>query len=208
MLRELLFGDVPLAQWAGTSDASPWSEFRQAHAAIMRGDPRGAEHSLRAVLAQRGLESRHYLQAWDALRRLGVQPAASEAKHLYGVVLDIPVEDGLDTLASYEDGTARFVHFTGRIIVWETPEPEITQLIRAVHQAAHPILVNAGPWEGDRPALPLGEARVSVLAPSGIHFGQAPFETLLNEPMAAPVIHTGARLMEALMAKVPASPYP
>jgi hypothetical protein len=203
MMRELLFGDVPLAQWAGTAKESPWKDFQAATRAIERGDTALAEQSLRAVLAHTGLESRHYLQAWDALRGLGVAPAA-EAKHLYGVVLDVPVQDGLDTLAGYEDGTARYLNYSGKIIVWESADEQISTLITDLHQAAHQILIHAGPWDGPRPPLPPGQSRVSLLTPSGIHFGQAHLDDLMQDRFAAPVFHTGVLLMQALMRRVPA----
>lgn len=204
MMRELLFGDVPLAQWAGTATESPWKHFQAAAAAAERGDTKAAEQALRLVLAQSGLESRHYLQAWDALRLLGVAPKPDDAKHLYGVVLDVPVENGLDTLAGYEDGTARYINYSGKIIVWESEDVEIGSLIGDLHQAAHQILIHAGPWEGARPPLPQGQSRVSLLTPSGIHFGQARFEDLMQDRMAAPVFHAGVLLMQALMRRVPA----
>lgn len=203
MMRELLFGDVPLAQWAGTAKESPWRDFQAAAKALEKDDAHGAERSLRAVLAHVGLESRHYLQAWDALRALGVMPAG-EAKHLYGVVLDVPVEDGLDTLAGYEDGTARYLNYSGKIIVWESADEEISTLITDLHQAAQQILVHAGPWEGPRPPLPQGQSRVSLLTPSGIHFGQARFDDLMQDRFAAPVFQAGVLLMQALMRRVPA----
>lgn len=72
-MRETLFGDLPLQTWGGKGgDAEPWNHFASAAASVQRGDPAGARQALQRVLALPGLESRHYLQAWDALRALGV----------------------------------------------------------------------------------------------------------------------------------------
>ena len=56
-----------------------------------------------------------------------------------------------------------------------------------------------GPWEGERPPLITGQARISLLTPSGLHFGQAAFETLAQDTIGAPVIAAATRLMQALI---------
>src|SRR4051794_629643 len=112
-LREVLFGDVPLGDWAAASAEEPWASFRAAAEALARSDPAGARGALESVLAQTGLESRHYLQAWSGLRAIGIAPPDAEAKRVYGVVLDVPVSGGLDTLAAYEDRSARYLNHAG-----------------------------------------------------------------------------------------------
>ena len=47
---------------------------------------------------------------------LGEQP--SDPARLYGVVVDMPVDDGLDTLAGYADGSCRYVNHSGKVLVW------------------------------------------------------------------------------------------
>ena len=59
-----------------------------------------------------------------------------------------------------------------------------------------------GPWEGPRPLLPPGQARISLLTPGGLHFGQGPFAALSRDPLAAPVIRAAAALMQALVSRV------
>ena len=58
------------------------------------------------------------------------------------------------------------------------------------------------PWEGVRPdAPPTGQVRISMLVPSGLHFGQAPFEVLIQDQMGGPVIAAAMQLMQTLIAK-------
>ncbi|MCU0863711.1 MAG: hypothetical protein MUC36_07975 [Planctomycetes bacterium] len=198
-LRETLFGDVPLARWCAGHAGEPWSTFTTAAACIDRGDQAGAARALQKVLAQEGLESRHHLQAWTVLRELGNAPSAAEAKHVYGVVVDVPVETGVDSVAAYEDGTARYLNYSGAAIVWEAPDDRLARVVREVLATGQKIATVIGPWEGARPELPAGQTRLSMLTPSGIHFGQAPFETLWREPMARPLIEAATRLMQALI---------
>jgi hypothetical protein len=199
-LRETLFGDQPLQAWGGKGiDAEPWNHFASAAASVRSGDQAGAREALNRVLALPGLESRHYLQAWDALRALGVAPPADEAKHLYGVVLDVPVDKGLDTLAAYEDHRARYLNFSGAPIIWDAPGGVMDAPIDALLAAGRTLVQQIGPWEGARPPLPRGVARMSLLTPSGLHFGQAPFQAFTGDPMAAPLVHAATALMQALI---------
>ena len=200
-LRELLFGDVPGGKWAANGEGEPWTSFRTAHAALARGDRAAAQRAFEAVLTQPDLESRQYLQAWSGLRALGVTPPQREGKRVFGVVLDVPVNGGLDTLAAYEDRSARYLNYSGAIIVWEAAgsDSEVDARIHAVLAAGQTIANAIGPFEGERPPVPRGQARVSILTPSGLHFGQALLQVLSREPLAAPVFQAGQALMTALM---------
>lgn len=199
-LRALLYGDAPLGTWASDGQGNR-AAFAKAAARLQQGDRSGTIAALRRVLTASGLESRHYLQAWHELRRLGVAPPHDDAKHLYGVVVDVPVDQGLDTVAAYEDLTARYFNFSGAAIVWDARAPDIDARIQVVLAAARSVLNDIGPWEGDRPALPEGQARISFLTPSGLHFGQAPLDVLLSAPGAAPILRAAMELMQALIAR-------
>jgi hypothetical protein len=199
-LRETLFGDVPLDRWAAHGDGAPWSSFREATHARANGNDDSARRALEQVIAMQGLESRHYLQAWSALRELGVAPPAHEAKHVFGVVLDVPVESGLDTLAAYEDERARYFNYSGRAIIWEIPgaDREIDGLIATLIAAGSELAAAIGPWEGPRPALGAGNTRVSLLTPGGLHFGEGDYEALSGAPIATPTFQAAIALMVAL----------
>lgn len=200
-MRELLFGDVPVAAWAASGAGEPWAYFRNAAEELARGDRRSAEDDLMAVVTMPGLESRHYAQAWNVLRELGVVPRADEAQRVYGVVLDVPMEGGRDTLAAYEDGSARYLNYSGRAIVWDAPgrDIEVDARIGALLQSGRALATMIGPWVGARPPLGAGNARISLLTPSGLHFGEGPFGALTQDPMAGPVFRAGAALMRALI---------
>jgi hypothetical protein len=199
-LRETLFGDVPLENWASASNDEPWVSFRNAGSRLEQDDRAGAIGILQSIVQRSKLESRHYLQAWFGLRELGQAPPPGQAKHVYGVVVDVPVEDGLDTLAAYEDGTARYINFRGAVIIWEAPDAQLKDPIEKLLSTARTLAKLIGPWEGPRPPMAPGMARISLLTPSGLHFGQAPFEALMGDSMAAPLISAATELMQALIA--------
>lgn len=208
-LRELLFGDMPPAAWAASGAGEPWVRFRTAADALARGDRARAEQALAAVLAMPGLEARHYLEAWTALRGLGIMPAA-EAKHVYGVVLDVPANRGRDTLAAYEDGSARYLNYSGRAVVWDAPgtDAEIDARVGALLAAGGALVTRIGAWPGARPPLRPGQARISLLTPSGLHFGEGALAALSGDPLAAPVFGAGAALMQALTQRASRGPGP
>src|SRR5439155_17565628 len=149
-IRELLFADIPLSDWKprdGKSDvAEPWSSFESARVAVARGDSRGAVNVLRSVVDARGLESRQYLQAWHFLRTLGVQPPPDVAKRVHGVVLEVHLSEGLDTLAAYADHAARYVNHGGKLIVWEISEDRMDSAIDELLHAGQRVADAIGPW--------------------------------------------------------------
>jgi hypothetical protein len=201
-LRELLFGDVPLASWGtqeGASHEPPWSHFETARGALVRGDRGAATAALRAVLALPEAESRQTLQAWHFLRELGEAPPPGEAKRVLGVVLEVHIDAGLDVLAAYADHRARFLSHGGSTIVWETREPAMDRLVDALLRAGQTVTDRIGPWTDARRGPPAkGDLRLSFLTPSGLHFGEGGFDVLDRDPMAHPVIVAGTQLMQAL----------
>jgi hypothetical protein len=205
-LRETLFGDMPLAEWAADSQGEPWGTLARAVARLGQKDQPGAIELLRSVLAQPEIESRHYLEAWSVLRELGVAPAGREAKHVYGVIVDVPVKSGFDTLAAYEDRSARYLNYSGAAIVWEAPDARMDRHVQRLLAAGQELAGMIGPWDEPRPELSPGEARISLLTPSGLHFGQAPFATLAEDEMAAPIINAATALMQALIALTETAP--
>lgn len=204
--RELLFGDVALPDWTpgNDDDASiePWRSFVTAGAALANGDPATATTLLRQIADTPDLESRHTLQAWHTLRQLGTYPEAGIAKRVLGVVLEVQLDGGLDTLAAYADHTTRYFNHGGNVIVWDAPDAAIGRLIDDLLQAGQQVADRIGPWEGPRrPAPPTGSIRLNLLTPSGLHFGEGPFAALSADPMGGPLIQAGTNLMQALIAR-------
>ena len=198
-LRELLFGDVPIEDWAGTSTEPPWIHFQDAEHAMANADVPAAETALHAVLDTPGLESRQYLQAWSCLRQIDRDALTGLPEHLYGIVLDVPLERGVDTLAAYDDRSARYLNQGGGAIVWELRDAEIDARIGTLLTAARPLLATVGVWGSARPPLTADHARISLLTAEGIHFTDGPFDRLAADPSTGPVIAAGAALMAALI---------
>jgi len=205
-IRDTLFGDVPIAEWPGSSlpelHDEPWLSFIQANEQLQAGNKEAAQQTLMRILSMPELESRHYLQAWNFLRTIGKQPDAPEAKRIYGVVVEVAMPEGLDIVAAYVDHTARYFNYSGAAVVWERPDDSLDETIDSLLEAGRIVAEQIGPWEGERPPAPLqGQVRINLLVPSGLHFGEGPFESLAVDPLGGPVIGAATQLMQALIAK-------
>jgi hypothetical protein len=207
-LRDTLFGDMSLNQWAGNgsiSQAFPWSAFVAARAHIGNGDRDAAIRNWYEIINRPGLEPRHYLQAWNFLRIAGQQPPAEIAKHLLGIVVEVGLEGGLDLLAAYPDHSARYYNYSGSGVVWEHPNDSVNDQIDALLAASVDVVAQIGRWDKARPpAPPVDRVRLNFLTPSGLHFGQAQLDVMSNDPIGGKVLYLAGQLMQALIAKSPA----
>jgi hypothetical protein len=204
-IRDALFGDMPLDQWpsAGCSqELFPWSAFVSAREGLAASDVPKAIECWRQVLSAPDLESRHYLQAWHFLQEHGQQPSPDISKTLLGVVVEVGMPQGLDLLAAYADHSARYYNYSGAGVVWEHPDNSLDRLIDSLLSVSTRVVARIGPWNKERPpASPAGQARLSFLTPSGLHFGQGPMSALAADPLAGSVLQAATALMQTLIAK-------
>lgn len=203
-IRDTLFGDLPIEEWPRDQSlsAEPWASFIEARNYMEKKKKSSAFEALQKIADMPGLESRHYLQAWHFLRQLGANPPADKAKIVYGVVVEVGMQNGADIVAAYADHTARYLHHTGTGIIWERPDPSLDAEIEALLKAGQSVANVIGPWEQARPEAPRGEnVRLNMLTPSGLHFGYGPFQSLYNEAMGRSILDPATRLMQGLTAK-------
>ncbi|HEY7202258.1 MAG TPA: hypothetical protein VIC57_18700 [Candidatus Dormibacteraeota bacterium] len=203
-IRDTLFGDMPLATWAAAGGDEPWASFRRAEDAIRAGRHDQAVSILMGVTAADGLESRHTLQAWSALRELGTRPPAAAGRTVLGVVVEVPMDAGLDLLAAYADRSARYYNHGGGGVVWERADDRLDGPIDGVLAAGQAVADRIGPWEGPRPAPPgAGRIRLNMLTPSGIHFGEGPHAGMAADPVGGPLVEAATALMLELVGLLP-----
>jgi hypothetical protein len=117
-------------------------------------------------------------------------------------VVEVGINGGLDIVAGYEDYTARYYNFSGKAVIWESPGTKLDAIVDALLAAGRVVAEQIGPWTQVRPpAPPKGQARISMLTPSGLHFGQADMDVLARDPLGAPVLRCAQELMQALISK-------
>jgi hypothetical protein len=119
-----------------------------------------------------------------------------------GVVVELPINGSHDTVAAYADGRARYLnHGGGVIVVEDAVTADVAKVINACIELGQQLANVLGVWEGQAlPTLGPNTARVELLTPGGIRFGQAPLEQLQQNAMANEVIKA-AMLTAALLVK-------
>ena len=199
--KSLLFVDQSLEEMVKTHD-KPDDVFAQAHKYVGEGKPEEAKRVLKRSLNDPEQEVRFRLWIWNALRQLGEKPPPKIADEVQGVVLEIPIENYIDTLAAYSDGRARYVNTQGKggAIIWETTEESrITALVRDLIDAAEPLVGKATLIARHRPTEP-HVIRVSILTYGGLRMIEVRQDSdLSNDPALTALLDAGTKLFHALL---------
>jgi len=195
ILYNSLFCDIPegYQSTAASNTEYPWD--------ILLSD-KSSEVLLLAVATDDTLESRVKLLACRKLAAMGHHIAQKE---LLGVVIEVGLEKGLDVIAAFKDGTARYINQSGKMIIWEAATAESATLINHLFNESTTVVSKIGPWNDKRlPAPAAGYVRLNFLVSDGLYFGQGPFDVLAADAMGGPVIEAALQLMLFLTDKVPA----
>ncbi len=145
------------------------------------------------------LESRMKLLGYNKLRTNGYNV---QEKELLGVIVEVGLDSGLDVLAAYKDGTARYINQAGKMIIWETRTDESDKLINNIFSAAQPVVSRIGAWGKPRISEPRNnEIRINLLVADGLYFGHGPADALANDAMGGPVIYAATQLLVFLTEK-------
>ncbi len=148
------------------------------------------------IIDDPSLESRIKVLAYNQQLATGHKP---ENRELLGVIIEVGLDDGLDVLASYVDGTARYINYSGKIIIWETADETSSKLTQDLFANSREIIKQIGPWDKPRRPHPgRGIARITFLVSDGLYFGEAPIDVLFNDPLASPALISGTELMRYL----------
>jgi hypothetical protein len=205
-LRQTVFGDAALDAWAahGTSHpGEPWTSFERARQLARAGHRDEAVTIWQQIALADGLESRHTLQAWHFLRQAGQPPPADQARLVLGVAVEMPVRKGHDLLVAYRDGTARYLNYSGKAVIWEDhSDIRIQAAITGWLTAGQSIADAIGVWEQPSlPPLPAGDARLMMLTPGGHRFGQAPVAALSQDPKAGPFLTAATSILQLITSR-------
>jgi hypothetical protein len=131
----------------------------------------------------------------------------SDKKELLGVIIEVGLDDGLDVLASFNDGTARYINQTGKMIIWETTDETSNKLTKDLFTKSQEIVKQIGPWDKPRRPHPTkGTVRITFLVSDGLYFGEGPIDILFNDPLASPALTSGTELMKYMTEKAVDSP--
>lgn len=151
--------------------------------------------AVRAIAEDEAIESRVRLLAFQRLRR---ESAALDKGVVLGVVVEVPLESGLDTLAAYADGRVRYVNQSGKMSIIEDAHSPLRGKALALVEAAKPLVARIGPWTEARRPPPQGQnGRLSFLVSDGLYFGEGPMSALSADALGGPVVKAAVELLVA-----------
>ncbi len=150
-----------------------------------------------AITQDTTAESRVRLLAYHWLRTHG---RTVPQKKLEGVVVEVPLDQGLDVLAAYSDGRVRYLNQSGRVSIFEDGPKDVVEKGRELLAASRPIVNQIGPWDKQRLLPPKrGNIRLSFLVSDGLYFGEGEFGVMEREALAAPVIRCAGQLLQLVV---------
>jgi hypothetical protein len=155
---------------------------------------------LQKIIDDKNSDPRIKVLAYNRQLSSGHKPTKKE---LLAVIVEVGLDEGLDVLASFNNGTARYINHTGKMLVWEITDDEAANKITADLFASSQVIVNLiGPWDKPRRPNPTkGNVRITFLVSDGLYFGEGPMNTLFNDPMASPALAKATALMQYLTEK-------
>jgi hypothetical protein len=117
---------------------------------------------------------------------------------LLGVVVELPLPRGLDTLTAYIDGRIRYIHGSGKQIIIEKDIPATRAPRKALFSAAQDVLEELTPLSEPRSPPPVSpNVRVTSIASDGLYVGEANSEQLTTDPLGGPILRATSELMAA-----------
>lgn len=154
---------------------------------------------LQKVIDDSTSESRMKVLAYNRQLSIGHKP---NKKELFAVIVEVGLDSGLDVLASFSDGTARYINQTEKILVWETKDKKSNEFTKDLFLKSQKIVNQIGAWDKPRrPAPTKGNVRITFLVSDGLYFGEGPMDVLFNDPMASPALTSATNLMKYITEK-------
>ena len=190
-IYNLLFcDDISLFKKEQAEDLShPWSVLFA---------PAPDKAALTKVASDQNQEGRVRMLAYNKLRDMNQKVPEKE---LLGVIIEVGMNGGLDTLAVFSDGGIRYINYTGKMGVVEGGAPkQIEDKAKTVLSASQRIVNAIGPWEKKRlPPPKKGMIRMTFLVSDGLYFGEGELRIMQTEELAAPLVQSSGELLQLLV---------
>lgn len=150
-------------------------------------------NKLKTIANDKQQESRVRALAFNRLRAAGESVITKE---YLGTIIEVRLEEGLDTLAVFADGGARYINYSGKVAVVEGRPSPFDDEIKGVIDSSKPIVAAIGPWEEERlPPPKVGNIRMTFLVSDGLYFGEGPMGAMQQDALAGPLISAATNLL-------------
>lgn len=186
-LYNLLFCDSPalFKKQEGGKDQAPWTE-------LLADQPDKA--ALRKIADDETNEGRVRALAYNRLRAAGEKVPA---KKILGVIVEVPLKQGLDVLAAFSEGGVRYLNASGKVAIFDGAGNPVEGLAKELIAIAQPVVDQIGPWDKQRlPPPKVGNVRLTFVVSDGLYFGEGPFAVLQRDPMTGPVLAKATQLLQ------------
>lgn len=149
---------------------------------------------LQKIIDDKSSDTRLKALSYNRQHAKGHKPSIKE---LLAVIVEVGLDNGLDVLASFNDGTARYINQTGKILVWDVTDEKSNRLTKDLFLKSQNIIDQIGSWDKPRlPAPKTGNVRITFLVSDGLYFGEGPIDVLFNDRMASPALTSATFLMK------------
>lgn len=138
-------------------------------------------------------ESRVRLLAFNYLRS---KNASVPVGLVLGVVVEFPLDGGLDTLAVFADGRMRYINHSEKVALFEVTPAVMKGEREKLMQASAEAVGKIGPWDKPRRPPPVkGDVRLTFLVSDGLYFGEGSFAAIQQDPIGGPVLLRASELL-------------
>lgn len=185
-IYNLLFCDIDGAFRPGTGqDRTDWQK-------TIFSEPSDGP-ALFALATDASIEGRIRALAFNRLRAAGeVVPR----RVLLGLVVEVGLEGGLDTLAAFSDGSVRYINQSGNMLFSDGPDPNFQPLVEEILAAGVQLVNQLNPSQRVRQPPPRqGNLRLTFIASDGMYGGEGSMRAMQGNPMAAPVVERANKLL-------------
>jgi hypothetical protein len=149
--------------------------------------------ALSALAADSGQEGRIRALAFGRLRALGHEVPKGI---LLGVITEVGLDSGLDTLAAYSDGGVRYINQSGEMAFVEGRIEQTKDTLPKLFAAGQHAVDRLKPLEGPRWAPPpKGTVRFTFLTSDGLYFGQGPMSAMQRDAMGSSILEPATELL-------------
>jgi hypothetical protein len=149
--------------------------------------------ALHKIASDENNEGRMRALAYNRLRLSG---EAVPQKQVLGVIVEVPLEEGLDVMAAFSEGGVRYLNRSEIVGVYEGSKHPLEGLAKELIAIAQPVVNQLGPWKKQRLPPPLlGNIRITFLVSDGLYFGEGEFGEMYQDALAGPVISKARELL-------------
>ncbi|MBK9578563.1 MAG: hypothetical protein IPK50_11835 [Fibrobacterota bacterium] len=151
---------------------------------------------IRKIAESKSYESRVRLLAFNWLR---VHQHKIDAQEFLGVVIEVSLRRGLDTLACFADGQVRYIHQSESIFVVESGSNYLSERIQKLISVASESYVIASLAKGQRKDWPkVGCFRITFLMSRGAESAEGIENQFQSDPFLGPIMFAGLDIITSI----------